>query len=121
MATSKTLTPTNVTISIPAFSDRMDQRLNSNCIDKEADAINALNSKIANIVVVEDKTITFESNGEGDISKSGYVPISVVEYGVWRGFSIRYFAFVNDHAVIKADDYAGLTKTLRIVYVRINN
>ena len=49
MATSKTLTPTNVTIQIPAFTDAPDQRVNSNCIDKEADAINALNSKIANI------------------------------------------------------------------------
>ena len=49
MATSKTLTPTNVTIQIPDFTDRPDQRANSNCIDKEADAINALNSQIANL------------------------------------------------------------------------
>ena len=47
MATSKTLTPTNVTISIPEFTDQPDQRVNSNCIDKEADAINALSSKLA--------------------------------------------------------------------------
>ena len=47
MATSKTLTPTNVTIQIPAFADKPDQRLNSNCLDKEADAINALSDKIA--------------------------------------------------------------------------
>ena len=49
MATSKTLTPTNVTIQIPDFTDRPDQRANSNCIDKEADAINALNSQITNL------------------------------------------------------------------------
>ena len=49
MATSKTLTPTNVTIQIPAFADKPDQRVNSNCIDKEADAINALSDQIANI------------------------------------------------------------------------
>ena len=42
MATTKTLKPTNVTISIPAFTDQPDQRVNSNCIDKEADAINSL-------------------------------------------------------------------------------
>ena len=47
MATSKTLTPTNVTIQIPAFADKPDQRANSNCIDKEADAINALSDHIA--------------------------------------------------------------------------
>lgn len=46
MATSKTLTPTNVTIQIPEFTDQPDQRVNSNCIDKEADAINALNGNI---------------------------------------------------------------------------
>ena len=46
MATSKTLTPTNVTIQIPEFTDQPDQRVNSNCLDKEADAINALNTQI---------------------------------------------------------------------------
>ena len=46
MATSKTLKPTNVTISIPAFTDQPDQRVISNCIDEEADAINALNTKV---------------------------------------------------------------------------
>ena len=46
MATSKTLTPTNVTIQIPAFTDKPDQRVNSNCIDKEADAINALSDQM---------------------------------------------------------------------------
>ena len=49
MATSKTLTPTNVTIQIPAFTDQPDQRVNSNCIDKEADAINALNSNLTSL------------------------------------------------------------------------
>lgn len=49
MATNKTLTPTNVTISIPEFTDQPDQRVNSNCIDKEADAINALDSGKAGI------------------------------------------------------------------------
>ena len=49
MATSKTLTPTNVTIQIPEFTDQPDQRVNSNCIDKEADAINALNAQIADL------------------------------------------------------------------------
>lgn len=51
MATSKTLTPTNVTIQIPDFTDQPDQRVNSNCIDKEADAINALNGKSMSALV----------------------------------------------------------------------
>ena len=48
MATSKTLAPTNVTISIPAMTDAPNASVLSNCIDKEADAINTLNSQIAN-------------------------------------------------------------------------
>lgn len=47
MATSKTLTPTNVTISIPAMTDQPNASVLANCADKEADAINALNSQIA--------------------------------------------------------------------------
>ena len=46
MATSKTLTPTNETISIPALGDAPDASVFSNCIEKEADAINTLNSKL---------------------------------------------------------------------------
>ena len=41
MATSKTLTATGVTIQIPEFTDQPDQRVNSNCIDKLADAVNS--------------------------------------------------------------------------------
>ena len=47
MATSKTLAPTNVTISIPAMTDQPNASVLANCADKEADAINALNSQIA--------------------------------------------------------------------------
>ena len=50
MATNKTLTPTNVTIQIPDFTDRPDQRVTNNCIDKEADAINALNSNVTSLL-----------------------------------------------------------------------
>lgn len=46
MATSKTLTPTNVTIQIPAMTDAPDQSVNSNCIDKLGDAVNTLNSQL---------------------------------------------------------------------------
>lgn len=49
MATSKTLAPTNVTISIPAMTDVPDASVFSNCVDKEADAINTLNSQLETI------------------------------------------------------------------------
>ena len=59
MATSKTLTPTNVTIQIPEFTDQPDQRVNSNCIDKEADAINALNTHIESLETISDVSVAF--------------------------------------------------------------
>lgn len=41
-ATTKTLTPTNQTISIPAFTDKPDNRLQTDSTGKLADAVNAL-------------------------------------------------------------------------------
>lgn len=61
MASSKTLTPTNVTISIPAMTDVPDASVFSNCVDKEADAINALNNKFS----LEAVNITYESDITG--------------------------------------------------------
>lgn len=77
MATSKTLTPTGVTIQIPEFTDQPDQRVNSNCIDKEADAINALNSKF----------ITISSGSLHDIRTAGvyYCTASVTNKPVSAG------------------------------------
>ena len=67
MATTKTLTPTNVTISIPEFTDQPDQRVNSNCIDKEADAINTLSEQIANVSSAYKKDISSLSGLKSDI------------------------------------------------------
>lgn len=58
MATSKLLKPTNVTISIPEFTDQPDQRVNSNGLDKEADAINALSEHLANIDGIDASSFT---------------------------------------------------------------
>ena len=48
MATSKLIKPTNVTVSIPEFTDQPDQRVNSDCIDKTIDGVNSLNDQIGN-------------------------------------------------------------------------
>ena len=64
MATSKTLAPTNVTISIPAMTDQPDASVFSNCVDKEADAINALNSQIANPKNVAYTSVTGTSQAQ---------------------------------------------------------
>ena len=69
MATSKTLTPTNVVIQIPDFTEKPDQRVNSNCIDKIADAVNTLNSKITNMDT-EDLLANFEGTTSTSVSLS---------------------------------------------------
>lgn len=48
-ATTKTLTPTNQTISIPAFTDKPDNRLQTDSTGKLADAVNALSEQIMNL------------------------------------------------------------------------
>lgn len=67
MATSKTLAPTNVTISIPAMTDQPDASVFSNCVDKEADAINALNSQLGNTPTKIAQSVTANSTYELDI------------------------------------------------------
>ena len=71
MAISKTLTPTNVTIQIPDFTDRPDQRANSNCIDKEADAINALNTHLTNYLNAVTQNLSYNYPTTEIISGTG--------------------------------------------------
>lgn len=49
MATSKTLKPTGVTIQIPSMGDQPNMAVASNCVDKEADAINVLNDHLVTL------------------------------------------------------------------------
>lgn len=80
MATSKVLAPTNVTIQIPEFTDQPDQRVNSNCLDKEADAINALNTQIANVEtdLVNSAFCVTGATGGGATSVSITLPIGAM-------------------------------------------
>lgn len=72
MATSKTLTPTNVTIQIPDMTDAPDQAVNSNCIDKLGDAVNTLNSNKANLV-----QRTIEANATLSLTFSAYATYAI--------------------------------------------
>ena len=76
MATSKTLAPTNVTISIPAMADAPDASVFSNCVDKEADAINALNSQIAG----------YGSSKIYTVGANQSITIPMTGFGVWLIF-----------------------------------
>ena len=128
MATSKTLTPTNVTIQIPEFTDQPDQRVNSNCIDKEADAINALNTHIANIVKSATFTATTNARGAFNIATSN-VPLNAYPLGgytangyivsisksssstQWDGY---LFAVSNSNQVITP---SSITESVTIYYL----
>lgn len=59
MATNKTIDVTNVTVQIPGMTDKPNQSVNSNCIDKIIDGLNALNSKLT--VKVESVSGTTDS------------------------------------------------------------
>lgn len=92
MATSKTLTPTNVTIQIPEFTDQPDQRVNSNCIDKEADAINALNTNMANLLTSTDglSNVTIDSTKINTLSSGySYLRKAGCEAGLVFDFSVK--------------------------------
>jgi len=69
MATSKLIKPTNVTVSIPEFTDQPDQRVNSNCIDKTIDGVNSLNDQKANcsdIAYIEETSTASRNYLAGD-------------------------------------------------------
>lgn len=101
MASSKTLTPTNVTISIPAMTDVPDASVFSNCVDKEADAINTLNRKLKEI---HSGTITATTTANGNIPTNLSINNTIIgakitdnvnnivlpfnNYGVWA-FNVR--------------------------------
>lgn len=94
MATSKLIKPTNVTVSIPAFTDQPDQRVNSNCIDKSIDGINTLSDQIANSTtsytgyVVEKfgKMTIVQFNG-GSVTNNQVLTLpGYPRYNVWNTF-----------------------------------
>ena len=130
MATSKLLKPTNETISIPGFTDRPDQRVNTNCIDKEADAINALNDQIANLITTESKTdssVSVTANTVKrvtfDASKTGYTPIGIINtYISVFGSSKVYLqdAFINSNNAyidfISSDTETAATVSITVLY-----
>ena len=107
MATSKTLAPTNVTISIPAMTDAPNASVLSNCIDKEADAINTLNSKLngkANYYEIAANTDlnTLAANGlyrspltTADVGTLSNCPVSVPFTLIQTGNTSSYTARVQ--------------------------
>ncbi len=117
MATSKVLAPTGVAIQIPEFTDKPDQRVNSNCIDKEADAINALNSNIANLktfVNVYTDTITIGSSRTYTLDNSDQCAMVFVNNGNGR-IAVWAVSFRNTSEIgsqlVTADNSSSTTVT----------
>ena len=85
MATNKTLNPTGVTIAIPAMADKPDASVFSNCIDKEADAINTLNSNFTTPIKlnpsVVNNNITIVEDNSYLIGKMAFVAIRMTVTG----------------------------------------
>lgn len=66
--TTKTLTPTNQTITLPDMTERPNASVLVDGIGKDADAINALSEQIANKIKFMDVEITPGSAGECSLS-----------------------------------------------------
>lgn len=107
MATSKTLAPTNVTISIPAMTDAPNASVISNCLDKEADAINALNSQLANgIVKCGSKTINIPAWTTGNpesitVDFTDDIPTGRSIYCVLGSIGPTQLPYINNSGVVK--------------------
>ena len=103
MATSKTLTPTNVTIQIPAMSDAPNASVFSNCVDKLADAVNTLQSgkdwTLINGVTVETAfqipTNYNEVYVEGGFSSGQRVCLHLIPKGVRQDSGFYYTSSIN--------------------------
>ena len=118
MATSKTLAPTNVTISIPAMTDQPDASVFSNCVDKEADAINALNSQLTSQygVVITDvqyeicaNVVTIYLNGVTVTDSTGWTKLADLPSGLNTRYSAHFKAMSGQDIQIagSAINYRG--------------
>ena len=119
MATSKTLAPTGVTIQIPEFTDQPDQRVNSNCIDKEADAINALNNNITTLTNAKVLYGTFSTDNTAqiDLSKYNYI---VLNASIDNNVVIPYTSpSYNNWLIRKIDNTAFVSQTgITVAYIK---
>ena len=122
MATSKTLAPTNVTISIPAMTDQPNASVLANCADKEADAINALNSNI-NAMFTVFKTVAY-----GQTVSSGTTITIPVETGsgtymvlVARSDRTKTGVFITDAAGTSELVYCGASVALTSSGITVTN
>ena len=73
--TTKTLTPTNQTITLPDMTERPNASVLVDGIGKDADAINALSEQIANLITSSDATISNTSINRVKVTRIGNLVI----------------------------------------------
>lgn len=111
MATSKTLTPTNVTIQIPAMTDAPDQSVNSNCIDKLGDAVNTLNSQIIDRIKCIRMDVELDAQGVWGAwnYNIGYTNYQLLKAFVFTWNNVTVIGANNGFWNIKVDGLASQT------------
>ena len=92
MATSKTLKPTNTTVSIPAMTDRPNQSVNSNTMSALADAVNNLYNNANNYALKADSSSIANNTNLNTITTPGmYYSNNVTTTNKPSGFTANYY------------------------------
>ena len=115
-ATTKTLTPTNQTISIPAFTDKPDNRLQTDSTSKLADAVNALNSNKANKGVIR-----LASNSSVSITVDNYDTAMII-FLATNNTNTALYVFSNGYlAPVKSAENVTVTLSSNYKTITITN
>jgi hypothetical protein len=125
---TKTLTPTGQVVSIPDMTEKPNASVLTDGIGKEADAINALDSKIQTLdVAITSPTFSKSSAGvyyydQNYTLPTGYKPIAISVIS-WQQMSGMIYATLYGQTTIELlanSDVSVSTITVRIVFLRVN-
>ena len=89
--TTKTLTPTNQTITLPDMTERPNASVLVDGIGKDADAINALSEQIASLISINSATLNSQLN------LHGYVKIAKI-----KNIVLLLFNFMTESALVNS-------------------
>ena len=127
MATTKTLTPTNQAITIAAFTEKPDNRINATNDDKMADAINTLNSKSTNSITKVVSGGTMDCHTLYKVGNTVFASIRIhsldnvatdqVFCTIPSGFRPKQTTYVNAFATIT---HNGVTRIGQAIFLQIN-
>lgn len=119
MATTKTLTPTNQAITLAAFTEKPDNRTNVTNDDKLADAVNALNSNIADISHLHQYVKTSTSQASSftfETSDDRYVALVFIVDNNMAGKGSLYVVISKKGVTASATKIAGNGDNVSVAY-----